>query len=330
MATNTENLGVIKPAAEDFYNIENFNENFQKIDDFVGGRGYYIGNVDELKTAGTYIIVIGNNDIKMSGTFPLDDLSWYTVNVFGGGTGSIVQDWVSATEPPRRFIRHFDGIRWGSYTEIANVENPTFHGDVTFVKTGNGKTTLCKQNTSDADYGTELTDHTANGTKTKFIIRSNIDLKNAVGFSSTITGLFYKLFGEHNTPIIPIESTDYPGCFYRMVNGKKEWINPPNAKGILYPTMERFEGKVVFVLHSDFVSSGERFTIYPDFETMPKIISVSGTYSYMDNSIIDPLTDDVRIMCIDNGNDGYKLIISSKTSRDEALEGYIQIKFTLD
>ena len=36
MATNTTNLGLIKPSSEDFYNIENFNENFQKIDDAFG------------------------------------------------------------------------------------------------------------------------------------------------------------------------------------------------------------------------------------------------------------------------------------------------------
>ena len=36
MATNTENLNLKKPAQEDFYNVDDFNENFQKIDDFAG------------------------------------------------------------------------------------------------------------------------------------------------------------------------------------------------------------------------------------------------------------------------------------------------------
>ena len=38
MAENTKNLNLKKPAPEDFYNIEDFNENFQKIDDFVGRK----------------------------------------------------------------------------------------------------------------------------------------------------------------------------------------------------------------------------------------------------------------------------------------------------
>ena len=38
MATNTENLNLKKPAQDDFYNVDDFNENFQKIDDFAGRK----------------------------------------------------------------------------------------------------------------------------------------------------------------------------------------------------------------------------------------------------------------------------------------------------
>lgn len=123
MAENTKNLGLIKPAAEDFYNVEDFNQNFQKIDDFVGGKGYYIGNVDELKQPGTYIIVIDDVEgIEMSGSPPLDG-GWYTVNVSVGGTGSIIQDWVMNAVPGRRFFRHFDGINWSEYFEFASTQS---------------------------------------------------------------------------------------------------------------------------------------------------------------------------------------------------------------
>ena len=279
MAENTKNLGLIKPSKEDFYNIENFNENFQKIDDFVGGYGYYIGNVDDLKQPGSYIILIGHENAEMSGTFPLDDLLWYTVNVFSGGTGSIVQDWVSATEPPRRFIRHFDGIKWGSYIEIANTQNPTFYGDVTFEKDGYGKTTLCKQNEFNIDYGTELTDHDVNGGRTKLIIRSNIDLKMAVGFSSTITGKFYKLFGEHNLLIIPIESVDCPGCFYHKVGSELEWINPPMLNENEYRTMERYLGKPVYTItfKCGAISVGDTHSILIEKDTTSALTILEAT-----------------------------------------------------
>ena len=35
MSTKTNILGLVKPAAEDFYNVDDFNENFQKIDEFL-------------------------------------------------------------------------------------------------------------------------------------------------------------------------------------------------------------------------------------------------------------------------------------------------------
>lgn len=42
------------------------------------------------------------------------------------------------------------------------------------------------------------------------------------------------------------EDADNPGCFYRMVDGKKEWINPPLYAGTEYRTTERFDGKPVY------------------------------------------------------------------------------------
>lgn len=44
-----------------------------------------------------------------------------------------------------------------------------------------------------------------------------------------------------------VESTDYPGCYYRTVGGVTEWLNPPMALGTEYRTVERFKNKVVYV-----------------------------------------------------------------------------------
>lgn len=46
-----------------------------------------------------------------------------------------------------------------------------------------------------------------------------------------------------------IESTEHPGCFYRMIDGEKEWINPPMVANNHYRTMERCDGKPVYVAH---------------------------------------------------------------------------------
>ena len=43
------------------------------------------------------------------------------------------------------------------------------------------------------------------------------------------------------------EDTEYPGCFYRMVDGEKEWLNPPMVDDVAYPTVERDNGRRVWV-----------------------------------------------------------------------------------
>jgi hypothetical protein len=45
---------------------------------------------------------------------------------------------------------------------------------------------------------------------------------------------------------IAVESTDYPGCFYRTVNGVKEWLNPPMVPDVEYRTVKRANGKVIY------------------------------------------------------------------------------------
>lgn len=44
-----------------------------------------------------------------------------------------------------------------------------------------------------------------------------------------------------------IENTEFPGCYYRMVDGEKEWMNPPMELGVEYRTTERWKGKPVYI-----------------------------------------------------------------------------------
>jgi methionine-rich copper-binding protein CopC len=43
-----------------------------------------------------------------------------------------------------------------------------------------------------------------------------------------------------------VESAEYPGCYYRIVNGVTEWINPPMMHNVEYRTTERWNGNVVY------------------------------------------------------------------------------------
>ena len=43
-----------------------------------------------------------------------------------------------------------------------------------------------------------------------------------------------------------VESTEYPGCYYRTVDGEAEWINPPMVDEVEYRTAKRHNGKPVY------------------------------------------------------------------------------------
>lgn len=52
-----------------------------------------------------------------------------------------------------------------------------------------------------------------------------------------------------------IESEEYPGCYYRNVDGVKEWLNPPMKAGVEYRTAERYNGAVVYCKHISHTST---------------------------------------------------------------------------
>lgn len=51
-----------------------------------------------------------------------------------------------------------------------------------------------------------------------------------------------------------IEDENYKGCYYRMVDDQKTWINAPLAEGVEYRTTERSNGKTVYIKRVNFGS----------------------------------------------------------------------------
>ena len=87
---------------------------------------------------------------------------------------------------------------------------------------------------------------------------------------------------------IGFESTDYPGCYYRMVDGVVEWINPPMALGGIdadgnpineYRTTERYQGKPVYVKLVNFgaLPNASTAEVYHKIPDINYIVSVTGT-----------------------------------------------------
>lgn len=76
-----------------------------------------------------------------------------------------------------------------------------------------------------------------------------------------------------------VESADYPGCYYRTVNGVVEWINPPMVLGVEYRTTRRSNGKVVYakkvnlgtVVHQGEYSTGVSGDLVEWVATLPGV-----------------------------------------------------------
>lgn len=76
-----------------------------------------------------------------------------------------------------------------------------------------------------------------------------------------------------------IEDPDHPGCFYRTVNGVREWLNPPMELGVEYKTTERYVGKPVYALAFDYgalPNTTHRVAYFPVAENVGKIIDYGG------------------------------------------------------
>ena len=79
-----------------------------------------------------------------------------------------------------------------------------------------------------------------------------------------------------------IESANYPGCYYRMVDGAQEWINPPMAVGVEYRTTELSMGKPVYVKLVNFgaiPTSGTTKSVEHGISNVQFVIHVFGTTS---------------------------------------------------
>ena len=80
-----------------------------------------------------------------------------------------------------------------------------------------------------------------------------------------------------------IESTDYPGCYYRMVDGAQEWINPPMAVGVEYRTTERYLGKPVYTKLVDcgVGPNATRKRVSAGISNVDRAVSANGSWGNM-------------------------------------------------
>lgn len=126
-----------------------------------------------------------------------------------------------------------------------------------------------------------------------------------------------------------IESADFPGCYYRTVNGKTEWINPPFELGVEYLTTERWNDKAKFAKLLDLGSLPANSTATYDvaLSTATKVhsmelLAVTSSYKYI------PLAYESGITSAFFNRGSAKVVITTNTTYADIVNVYLKVKYT--
>ena len=123
-------------------------------------KGWFDGNMDDLKEIGSYI-VSGATNMPIPG-------GWGTVLVYAGGTGSVVQVFTAYVTSPsdlcKTYIRHFTGDLWSDWVNIADGGNANTANTANTAGTlATTPSNVCLRNISFGTAEPQVTDSSAEG-----------------------------------------------------------------------------------------------------------------------------------------------------------------------
>ena len=112
------------------------------------------------------------------------------------------------------------------------------------------------------------------------------------------------------------ESDQYPGCFYRMVNGEAEWCNPPFVIGTEYRTTQRWKGNAVYAKLLQFTglfpSGAQTHYFANQFPGVTEVVSVKATGTNGSIVVSLPFVDQANnFSCWAYNNSGGQIAIAS-------------------
>lgn len=115
-----------------------------------------------------------------------------------------------------------------------------------------GATSITQDRITDTRLDTELCGFVTAAVQsidtTEFGIQINgvIERLEEVARQNDVASLVLGMAELEKNRVFGYESSQYPGCFYRIVDGRTEWLNPPHEVGIEYCTYERWQNKPVY------------------------------------------------------------------------------------
>lgn len=94
-------------------------------------------------------------------------------------------------------------------------------------------------------------------------VKVNLDIVNGYAYiQNADTNAYLEEMFKNRLPAMEDTTAGNTGCYYRMVDGEKEYINPPMRVNNEYRTTERFLGKPVYTrIHT--ITFGGNFTSSP-------------------------------------------------------------------
>lgn len=125
-----------------------------------------------------------------------------------------------------------------------------------------------------------------------------------------------------------IEHSTYSGCYYRLVDGVEEWINPPLLENHFYQTCERFHGEPIQVAALTFDGTQTAYT-FPGkaYEHPVKILSMCGVI-YSDNGDIHSLDSSVLAMVGGDAEGNNTVTLIDTSAKVASAEVYVKFILT--
>lgn len=113
-----------------------------------------------------------------------------------------------------------------------------------------------------------------------------------------------------------VESTEYPGCFYRVVGGETEWYNPPFVVGTEYRTTQRWKGKSVYAKLLQFTglfpNGAQTYYFGNQFPGVTEVVSVKANGTNGSIVVSLPFVDQANnFSCWAYNNSGGQIAIAS-------------------
>lgn len=121
-----------------------------------------------------------------------------------------------------------------------------------------------------------------------------------------------------NSLLLCTESKDYPGCYFRIVDGEEEWLNPPMMENKAYRTTKRFNGYPVYMVAAVFptlaVEGGHVEKKFSGF-TISNVLNMSTIYvPHIQGVSIygDPYVESSGLLAVTRIMDGFLQVRSIK------------------